>query len=135
MSRKILQGAKVAASWGDAHLYVYWAPQARYLNLLDPIFMAAWRPRAYQAQLAVFRGEDPDVPLAAATELDSDFIALTSRGRSGPVPRLVSDPRVRLLHAGYESLYALLPEANQAFVLDWRVSPTGGLPAGPEDVA
>jgi hypothetical protein len=135
MSRQIPPEAKVAAPWGDAQLYAYWAPQGRYLNVLDPIFMAAWRPRAYRAQLALFRGEDPDVPLTAATELDSDFIALTRRGNTGPVPRLLRDPRVRLLHAGFESLYVLLPAENGAFVLDWRVSPAGGLPAGATELA
>jgi hypothetical protein len=96
--------------------------------VLDPIFMAAWRPRAYRAQLAVFGGEEPDVPLVVGTELDSDYIAFTRRGNAGVAPRLAHDPRVRLVHAGFESLYALVPGANGAFVLAWRVSPSARLP-------
>ncbi|HEY8149162.1 MAG TPA: hypothetical protein VIK51_09675 [Vicinamibacteria bacterium] len=127
-SAKLPDGAKVAAPWSEAELYAYWAPQARYLNMLDPIFMAAWRPRAYRAQLAVFGGEEPDVPLVVGTELDSDYIAFTRRGNAGVAPRLAHDPRVRLVHAGFESLYALVPGANHAFLLDWRVSPNAALP-------
>lgn len=38
-------GARVAADWGATHLYMFWAPQATYLNVLDPIFMAVPFPR------------------------------------------------------------------------------------------
>jgi hypothetical protein len=131
---KIPAAAKVAAPWSETAYYVFWAPQGLYLNVLDPIFMAAAHPRAYETQLALFDGREPDAPLATATALDSDFIAMTRLGARPLALRLAADPRVERRHEGYDALYAIHPDANQGFVLDWRVSPTGALPATAADL-
>lgn len=133
-SGRLPAGARVAAPWGDAQLYAWWAPQARYLNVLDPVFMAAWAPRAYRAQADLFSGREPDAPLAAATVLDSEYVALTRRPASVAL-RFPRDPRVQERHLGYETLFALVPGRNGDFVLDWRVSPSGVLPADPAEAA
>src|SRR5215212_7172504 len=36
--RAVPAGAKVAATWGDGETYAFWAPQGRYLNVLEPLF-------------------------------------------------------------------------------------------------
>ncbi len=121
--RALPAGARVAASWGDTPIYMLWAPQGRYLNALDPMLMAVPYPRAYAAQRAIFAGDEPDVPLAALAELDSRYIAW-SLPDAPPrlLARLRDDPRARLLHKGFETLFALTPAPPGSFVLDWRVA-------------
>jgi hypothetical protein len=127
--RAMPAGARVAATWGDTAIYLLWAPQGRYLNAADPAFLALPFPRAYAVQRAVFAGEEPDVPLATWTVLDSDHIGWS---RPGAPPRLLArllaDPRARPLHLGYQALFALTPAPPGSFVLDWRVVPGGTLP-------
>jgi hypothetical protein len=119
-------GARVAATWQNAETYVLAAPQARYLNLLDPVFMAVPFPEVYEAQRALFSGEDRDPVLTAATTLESDYLAFAN----GPhhsllTARLASDPRVTRLHDGLDTIYRLDGRTNHAFVLDWTVAPKG----------
>ncbi|HTD27492.1 MAG TPA: hypothetical protein VK649_10960, partial [Candidatus Elarobacter sp.] len=40
-ARAMPDGAKVAAPWAATETFVFWAPRAAYLNVLDPLFMAA----------------------------------------------------------------------------------------------
>lgn len=123
--RAVPAGAKVAAEWGSAHLYLFWAPQAAYLNVLDPVFMAVRYPAAYRSERAIFEGREADVPRALVEELDSDFIAFSRFHQPALLgARLQADPRLRRGHGGYTLLYEVLPDANQAFVLDWRVAPS-----------
>jgi hypothetical protein len=106
--RAVPPGAKVAATWGDGETYAFWAPQGRYLNVLEPLFMLARDPRAYEAQRRLFSGLDPD-PAATARELDSDFIALdVSAAPPALVRRLATDPRFRLRHRGVNALFELV---------------------------
>lgn len=84
--------AKVAAHWGPAELYCFWAPQGRYLNVLDPVFMAVWSRTVYDAQRRVFEGREPDVPHVVRTTLDSDYIAFPST--SPLFEQLQVDPRI-----------------------------------------
>jgi hypothetical protein len=119
-------GAKVAASWGDADRYVFWAPQARYLNVLDPGLMAVPLPKQYNAQHAIFAGEEPDVPLALRMRLDSDFLVFSLEPQLQRLAeRLAADPRIEKLHEGHELLVRAMPGANRSFLLDWRISPAG----------
>jgi hypothetical protein len=124
IGRALPDGAKVAAPWNNTEAYVLAAPQARYLNVLDPVFMASPFPDIYAAQRALFDGDDRDPVLTAATRLDSDWIAFGL----GPAHalldvRLSADPRAERVHAALDALYRLRPDANPAFVLDWRVAP------------
>ncbi len=128
--RALPAGARVAAEWGSTHLYMFWAPQATFLNVLDPVFMAVRYPRAYKMLRAVFEGREPDIPLALRTELASDYIALSSFHQPSRLRhRLAADPRLRQIHKAYTLLYQVVPGANAAFVLDWLIVPGGLLPA------
>ncbi|HEY0371660.1 MAG TPA: hypothetical protein VGD79_06640 [Thermoanaerobaculia bacterium] len=102
-------GAKVAAHWGPAEMYCFWAPQGRYLNVLDPIFA-----EAYDAQRRVFEGREPDVPRVVHTTLDSDYIAFPST--SPLFERLQHDPRIVPIHNGLTFLGRIAPERTQDFV-------------------
>jgi len=122
--RAVPRGAKVAATWGDAEIYAFWAPQGRYLDVLDPVFMALPYPRQYAIQRAMFGGAWPDVPFAAKAGLDSDWIALDwSDAPRIVIDRIRSDPRLRIVYGGYNLLAAIVP--TDAFVLDWIVTPDG----------
>lgn len=132
--RALPAGAKVAAEWGTTHVYMYFAPQASFLNALDPVFMALPYPAAYQAQRALFDGRESDGALAVKAELDSDYLAF-SRFHRAPqlLERLAGDPRFVPVYQGYNLLYRLAPDAGQSFLLDWRLVPPGTpLPPKPE---
>jgi hypothetical protein len=122
LSRALPPGARVAAHWGHTPLYLFWAPQAFYLNVLDPVFMAVPFPAAYACQRAVFDGSEPDVPLAVEQRLASDYVACREQGHltAKLVSRLSADPRAASLHRGIDAVFRLLPSANRDFVLDWR---------------
>ena len=124
------EGAHVAATWGAAEAYVFFAPQGRYLNLLDPVFMALPYPREYAAQRAIFEGSEPDVPFVAKELLDSDFIAgLADEVDRDLIARLQHDPRVRLRFASRNVLVEIVDDRNAGFVRDWLVADEGGADA------
>jgi hypothetical protein len=119
------KGARVAATWGDADLLVFYAPWARYLEVLDPLPMSLARPDAYQAKLRVWVGSERDVPRTLATVLDSDYL-VASRFRpeqAGLFRRLTGDPRLAILHDGIHLLARWVPGANARFVRPWSVAP------------
>lgn len=119
-------GAHVAATWRSTPIYMFWAPQGRYLNVLDPVFLAAVDPPAHRAQEEIFSGVEPDVPLRAVAELDSRYIAYSGATASETLSRrLLADPRARLLHRQINVLFELRPPAGEPFVLDWHVAPSG----------
>jgi hypothetical protein len=131
--RSVPPGAKVAATWGEAEAYVFFAPQGRYLNLLDPVFMAVPYPEAYRLQRRIFAGIEPDVPLAAAAGLDSDYLAVSEVDPARPLlQRLLADPRASVLHKGPHWLFQFRPDPGGSLWLDWRLAPaeTGGPSAG-----
>ncbi|MCU1245036.1 MAG: hypothetical protein JWN02_946 [Acidobacteria bacterium] len=125
--RAIPAGAKVAADWERGELYAFWAPQGRYLNVLDPVFMALPFPRRYAAQRAVFGGMEPDVPFTAKSILQSDFLAF-DRTDAPPalIERMRADPRIRIRSGGYNVLLQIIPSSR--FLLDWRMSNGRPLP-------
>ncbi len=121
LARALPHGARVAAPWRSTPVYMFAAPWARFLNVLDPVFMALPYPRQYAVQRALFDGSEPDPPLAAA-ELDSDFIVCPMEGETGRlVERLAADPRVQILHRGFNGVFRIRPASG--FVLDWKVVP------------
>jgi hypothetical protein len=112
--KAVPDGAKVAASWGDAEIYALWAPQGRYLDVLDPIFMARPHPREYAIQRAIFDGSHPDVPGAVKRDLDSDFIALDwTSAPPALLERIKGDPRLRVRYGGYNVLLEIVPAPLQ----------------------
>ncbi len=132
--RAVPAGAKVAAEWGLTHVYIYFAPQASYLNVLDPVFMALPYPEAYEAQRALFDGRDSDGAMTVKAGLDSDFLAFSRFHRTPRLAeRIAGDPRWEAVYQGYNLLYRLAPNKNEAFLLDWQVLPPGSpLPPGKE---
>ncbi|HEX7828719.1 MAG TPA: hypothetical protein VF787_03650, partial [Thermoanaerobaculia bacterium] len=73
LGRVIPKDAKVAADWPEGTELVFFAPQGRYLNVLDPTFMALLHPREYALSKQLFNGEAIDVA-ATMRALDSDYI-------------------------------------------------------------
>lgn len=125
--RKVPVEAKVAAHWGPAEFYTFWAPQGRYLNVLDPIFMVVPYPTVYASQRGVFDGSEPDVPGVVKHVLDSDYIAFDS---STPLfERVQADPRIVPLHTGFTFLGRIDERQNQRFVRDWRLDDQRAYPA------
>ena len=98
-------GAKVAARWGATDAYVFFAPQGRYLNVLDPVFMAVPHPREYWAQRRMFDGSEPDIATITKNVLDSDYIAF-AKWEATPLflERVKNDPRLERVYDGYNVL-------------------------------
>ena len=121
-------GARVAAEWGSTHLYMFWAPQAMFLNVLDPVFMQTPHPEAYRALREVFEDRQPDLPLSLRRDLRSDYLALSRFHRPPELLRRLAggDPRIEPVFRGYTLLYRVRENANQGFVLDWLEVPAGG---------
>jgi hypothetical protein len=132
-ARAIPDAARVAAPWRATALYLDIAPQGRYLNVLDPVFMAQPYPEVYAAQHDVFAGVEPDVPLALVKTLDSDVLAFSLVSESPRlVERLADDPRIERVYRGFQGVFRVLGGKNGDFVLDWRIIPPGGdAPAAP----
>ena len=130
VGRKIPPGAKVAATWGEAEVYAFWAPQGRYLNVLDPIFMAHRDRRLYEVYDAVFDGREPDIPLKLARELDSQYLAFDASAVLDEfLYRIARDPRLRSLHARNHVLLAVEP--SRSFVVDWATQSVSLRPGHP----
>lgn len=120
--KRVPSGARIAATWKAAELYAFWAPQGHYLNVLDPVFMNVAYPREYRVQRAVFAGVEPDIPLAIAGPLQSDYIAFDRTDPDEHVAdRVLADPRFEILYGGFNVLARITPGANADFVVDWRV--------------
>ena len=119
--KAVLPGSAVAAHWGPTEFYTFFAPQGRYLNVLDPIFMYVRVPEVYEAQRRVFDGSEPDVPRVVAYVLRSNFIAFPST--SPLFERLQFDPRFSMIHNGYSVLGRIHADADSRFVRDWNESP------------
>jgi hypothetical protein len=124
LGRVLPDGAKVAAPWDSSEDYVYFAPQGRFLNLLDPLFMRSAHPREYEIQRELFLGQRPDPPLSVRADLDSDFLAFPARRHAALAKQLVGDPRAELLVAQGQLLYRMRPERARDFVRDLRVAAT-----------
>lgn len=107
--------AKVAAHWGPTEFYTFFAPQGRYLNVLDPVFMEVKDARVYAAQKRVFDGDEPDLPYVVKRTLDSDYIAFPAK--SPLFERVQFDPRIAPAYNGYTFLGRIVPSDD--FVRDW----------------
>ncbi|HKI87368.1 MAG TPA: hypothetical protein VKA53_11555 [Thermoanaerobaculia bacterium] len=129
LGKALSTGARVAAPWGITPVYMFWAPQARYLDVLDPVFMAVPHPEVYQAEHSLFAGTDPDSPLTIATTLDSNYVAFPINGNRSLAERLDGDPRMKPIERGLQRLYEIRPDANKGFLLDWKLLPGSSLAA------
>lgn len=121
--RAVPEGAKIAAEWGDTQLYAFWAPQGRYLNMYDPLFMAVKDPRAYEALRAVFEGRALDIPPVLKAILDSDFLAVQTPWDNPALDHVLGgDPRWRVRYRGANVLLELRQPDDGRFLTDWEVS-------------
>jgi hypothetical protein len=125
--RAVPEGARIVARWQDAELYAFWAPQGRYINLYDPLFMAVPWPEQHRTLQRIFEGEEPDIPVAIARHLDSDHLAVQ---RPWSLPRLDAllrdDPRWQVVHAEANLLLRATPPGDGRFLVDWSVAPAPG---------
>jgi len=118
--------ARVAATWSDAEMYIFWAPQARYLNIYDATFMYVPYPRLWEAQNALFAGDDPDVVTTMRGPLQSDNLAFDPTGMPPRfLDRVRHDPRLRVVYGGYNVLLAYRPEGEAEFLRDWTYAMGG----------
>jgi hypothetical protein len=122
LGKLIPAGAKIAATWGATDAYVFWAPQGRYLNVLDPAMMLEKNPAAYWAHRAILDGTEPNAPHIARTLLDSDYIAFP-KWEATPLltARIAHDPRLVPMYDGYNVLLRIQP--TNAFITDWPGHP------------
>lgn len=98
-------GARVAADWESSEHYAFFAPQGRYLNVLDPIYMALPHPREYAALRRVISGQDPDPATTIAKVLDSDYLAYSSIDVPSALnERVHRDPKFAVVRDGINVL-------------------------------
>jgi hypothetical protein len=120
-ARAVPPGARVAARWGSAAIYMFYAPWGRYLNVLDPGLLAYSDPEIYDVQWRVFEGTEPDVPLHVFSELESEYLSYRLVAeREELTARLENDPRVVPVYRGGHGLFRICGGCNAGFVLDWR---------------
>jgi hypothetical protein len=123
LGKRIPPGAKIAATWGATDAYVFWAPQGRYLNVLDPAMMLEKNDSAYWAHRAILDGTEPNAPHIAKTLLDSDYIVFPE-WEATPLltARIAHDPRLVRVYDGYNVLLRIQP--SNAFITDWNGHPS-----------
>ncbi|HSA56733.1 MAG TPA: hypothetical protein VLE53_13570 [Gemmatimonadaceae bacterium] len=115
-------GAKVAATWDFTPYYLLAAPQGRYLNVLDPIFMSTPYPEAYALLERLYAGSVPDVPGALTEPLDSDYLAYNSILFQDLDIRVGRDPRlIPVFQSVNHQVVAVDRERGHGFVTDWRL--------------
>jgi hypothetical protein len=137
-SAALPQEARVANPWRSTPIYMYWAPQGRYLNVLDPVFLAASDPPVFAAQDEIFSGQEPDVPMRAAAVLESEYLAYNAATGDRTLSyRLMGDPRIESVYLGINLLFRIRAPESDPFVVDWQLAP-GDAPLPPgvdEDLA
>ncbi len=137
-SAALPDGARVANPWRSTPIYMFWAPQGRYIQVLDPVFLAATNSSVFLAQKSIFAGEEPDTPVVAAGLLESEYIAFSAAtGNPRLTQRLLADPRVKVLHRGINLLVHLQAPRPSPFVIDWKlIAPGTEIPVtGASDIA
>lgn len=91
--------AKVAAPWDATGYYMAAAPQAFYLNALDPVFMLARDPTLPRIAADFFAGQQPDPVHILRERLASDYVAAGQQHRELK-NQLMADPRLAILYDG-----------------------------------
>ncbi len=104
-------GALVAANWDDAAVFMAAAPQARYLNALDPVFMRAVDATLPATCQRLFHGHDPSPADTVQTTLRSTFVAARSDFRRLK-KQLLDDPAFEIRYDGKSHyLFELKPSS------------------------
>lgn len=122
--RTLPEGAKVAATWDYTPFYLFAAPQAKYVSVLDPVFTATRFPELNALLDRIYDGRVADVPAALAGPLDSDYIAYNGMIFSDLRTRADRDPRLVPVFESLNHRVARVDrEHKHGFVTDWRVDP------------
>lgn len=100
-------GGRVAMDWGLTPNMMFFAPQALYLNALDPLFMKLPFPKEYAAWREIAEGRAEDIPDLVTRVLDSEYLVLPLPANRVLIERLEQDPRVTRLYAGYTVVYKI----------------------------
>lgn len=115
-SRMLPPGAKVAAYWDQTPYYIFAAPQAAYLNVLDPVFMEVAHPGLNAIMEDLFLGRTADVPAVVAGALDSEYLAFNAEVFTNLFQQVSNDPRwIPLFTTPPHRLYALDRTGNPGF--------------------
>lgn len=122
-SALVPDGAPVAAFWGQAPYYMAIAPQGRYLNVLDPIFMMALDERLFEAERHLYDGSAADPAALVGGLFDSHYLAFDRRLSPVLYSRLERDPRfVKLYDSPTSALYRLVTAEKAGFITNWQAS-------------
>lgn len=115
-------GATVAATWDFTPFYYFAAPQASYLNVLDPVYQWVRYPHEHDELERTFSGVETDVPSALKATLHSEYIAYRRDVFPDLATRIESDPRmVRIFESGGHAIARVDTSASPAFVTDWKI--------------
>ena len=92
LARRIPEGAHVAARWQQTPLYLWWAPQAKYLNVLDPIFTGLRENLEHAPSVRIIEADIRDNE-AVRSALDG-CVAVFHQAALTSVPRSVEEPEL-----------------------------------------
>lgn len=110
-------GAKVAARWDTTAQYCFAAPQARFLNVVDPVYMHALDPALFRIATDFFTGICLDPVEVLRGPLDSDYVAHLSRGAL-LTEQLREDPRAEIVFES-ERHIVFHVQGDGGFVSKW----------------
>lgn len=114
--------ARIAATWDFTPFYYFAAPQALYLNVLDPIYMWIRYPEAHAALERTFAGFTVDVPTTLSGTLGSDYIAYHRGVFPDLAARIDQDPRmIPVFESASHSIARVDTRAAHGFVTDWNI--------------
>jgi hypothetical protein len=115
-------GASVAATWDFTSFYYFAAPQATYLNVLDPLYQWVRFPKEHDELERTFAGVNVDVPGALMGSLHSEYIAYHRELFPDLATRIDHDPRmVRVFESGGHTIARVNASASPGFVTDWTI--------------
>ena len=115
-------GATVAATWDFTPFYYFAAPQASYLNVLDPVYQWVRFPKEYEELERTFSGADIDVPGALVDVMHSEYIAYHRELFPDLATRIEHDPRmVRVFESGGHTIARVDTSVSPGFVTDWKL--------------
>jgi hypothetical protein len=107
-------GATVAATWPEAEMYVYYAPQARFPQRARPRLHAARDPCAMSSRSRSSTAASRTSPMPSRSNLASDYVALSQVEPQGASARLFRDPRILVRRRGYFGLFELRPARERS---------------------
>ena len=115
-------GATVASTWDFTPFYYFAAPQASFLNVLDPVYQWIRYPEAHDQIERTFAGDVVDVPGALMGSMHSEYIAYHRDLFPDLALRIERDPRMkRVFESGGHTIARVNTSARAGFVTDWTI--------------